>query len=109
MASLAAPLAFPLGGGGSSPLPSGSFQGVTPLGGQGSTVGGGGLYFNPNYPPNLSGLTYTTYLSSGTFIRWMPTPLISGSTVIDLVMPGGYNDSDQWYLVGYTFNGTGLV
>lgn len=103
MASLAAFLAFPLGGGGGF-FPSQSFQGTAPLGATGDT--GTGPYFNPNYPINAGPYTYPTFAPENLiFLRWMPTPLVNGSTVIDLVMPAGYNFSEEWYIVLYTYSG----
>src|SRR5271165_6744614 len=98
MAHLAAHLAFPLGGDpGNISVPSGTFLGP-PFGAEGSVYGPN---FNVNYPP---GAPYALFpQSSLSFLRWMPTPLADGSTVVDLVMPDGYDQSDSWYIVTYVY------
>src|SRR5271169_5726459 len=100
MAHLAAHLAFPLGGDAGSFFPSGTLLGP-PFGTDNSAYGPN---FNPNYPPGA--LPYANYPQGAlNFFRWMPTPLVDGSTVVDLVMPGGYNTDAQWYVVLYTYAG----
>src|SRR5277367_4891737 len=104
MAHLAAFLAFPLGGDiGSGPFPSGTLLGP-PLGAEGSAYG---PYFNANYPP---GAPYALYpQESLNFLRWMPTPIVDGSTVVDLVMPAGYDYSADWYIVLYSYTTSGTI
>ena len=99
MAHLAAHLTFPLGGDlGNIPVPSGTLFGP-PFGAEGSAYGPN---FNVNYPP---GAPYALFpQSSLSFLRWMATPLIDGSTVVDLVMPDGYDQSDSWYIAVYTYS-----
>jgi hypothetical protein len=103
--ALATSLAFPLGFiSGVIPVPSGTITGP-PLGALGSAYG---PYFNPQYPAGLPGATYPNFYSlypqgSLSFLRWMSTPLVDGSTVVDLVMPDGYDQSDSWYIAVYTY------
>jgi hypothetical protein len=97
--ALATSLAFPLGFlGGNVPVPSGTIVGP-PLGAEGSAYG---PYFNPNYPPGASYALYPQ--SSLSFLRWMSTPLTDGATVVDLVMPDGYDQSDSWYIDVYIYS-----
>jgi len=110
--ALATSLAFPLGFlGGNIPVPSGTLLGP-PFGAEGSAYG---PYFNPQYPPGVPGATYPWLYSlypqgALNFLRWMPTPLVDGSTVVDLVMPDGYDQSDSWYIAVYTyFVGLGTI
>ena len=127
MAHLAAPLAFPLGGDFYTVvLPSGRIP-IGPIGAPDPSVTGGAVYFNSNYPPGApyaygpfnstaQGGGWNTVVITGApnyslnFLRWFYTyPPTFGSFVVDLVMPAGWNNTEQWYFVAYVVGGDGSL
>ena len=67
---------------------------------------GGSIAQGTNVP---AGGSNSTYLAP--WIRFQPNAVLAnGNIVCDLVMPGGPNNPQSWYLVSYTYSsGSGTI